>query len=258
MKPLEKVNIIPQDTPSVQSAMIVNADASAIMALITRAATDNTVDVEKLERLAGIYERITVRSAEQSFNQSLKAAQEEMPRILRDAVNDSTKSRYARLETISEKINPIIHKHGFSPSFGTADCPLANHYRVTCRLSHSAGFSRDYHADIPADVAGARGNANKTATHGFGATMSYGRRYLKLMIFDVVLTNEDDDGKTAAAAANSGFITEKQVEQLRDLIEDKGAPLKSFLSWAKVSRLDEIPADWFQSCVDAINQYQPG
>jgi hypothetical protein len=50
------------------------------------------------------------------------------------------------------------------------------------------------HADIFADTKGPRGTPNKTATQGFGSTMSYGRRYLKALMFDLVIAGEDDDG----------------------------------------------------------------
>ena len=50
------------------------------------------------------------------------------------------------------------------------------------------------HFDLALDGVGLKGNPNKTAVQASGSTISYGRRYLKLMVFDVVLTNEDNDG----------------------------------------------------------------
>ena len=98
-------------------------DAAALMETITRAARDPEIDVDKLERLMAMYERITSKQAEQAFNEALKEAQQEMPQVVKDADNTHTKSKYARLETLSKAVNPIITKHGFSMSFGTADCP---------------------------------------------------------------------------------------------------------------------------------------
>jgi hypothetical protein len=49
-------------------------------------------------------------------------------------------------------------------------------------LSHTAGHSRHYQADVPIDNTGPKGAQNKTMTHGFGSALSYGRRYLKLLI----------------------------------------------------------------------------
>lgn len=253
---LEKVNILPERGPDNPPPAILNADASSIMAIITRAATDPTVDVEKIERLSALYERMQARNAEQAYNVAMKAAQAEMPRIVRDAKNTSTNSRYARLETVSHAMSPIITKHGFSLSFGTDDCPLPNHYRVTCRISHEGGYSRMEHADVPADMTGMKGTQNKTATHGFGSTMSYGRRYLKLMIFDVSLVNEDDD---ARAATSGEVVSQAQIDKLREFLEAKGAPLSGFLKWARIDRIEDLPAAFYEQAVDAIGQFKgPG
>lgn len=253
---LEKVNILPDRGPDNPPPAVLNADASSIMAIITRAATDPSVDVEKIERLSGVYERMMSRNAEQAFNEAMKAAQIEMPRILRDAKNGSTNSRYARLETITREINPVVTKHGFSMSFGTDDSTLAGHYRVTCHVSHTAGHSRDYHVDVPADIAGAKGNQNKTATHGFGSTMSYGRRYLTLLIFNISLVNEDDD---ARAATSGEVVTQAQIDKLREFLDAKGAPLAGFLKWARIDRIEDLPAAFYEQAVDAIGQFKgPG
>jgi hypothetical protein len=83
---------------------------------------------------------------------------------------------------------------------------MPSHYRVTCTVSHTAGITKDYHADVPTDMHGIKGTQNKTATHGWGSAMSYGRRYLKMLIYDVKLT--DDDGK---AAGNGGPINAEQL-----------------------------------------------
>lgn len=173
--------------------IIVPIPESSIATIIDRAARDKSVDIDKLERLLAMKERIDARNAEAAFNESMKFAQEEMPPIFRDAENQHTRSRYARLESVNNAVVPVYTKHGFSLSFGTAECPKPGFYRVTCIVSHIAGHSRPYQCDIPDDGQGAKGNANKTATHAFGSTMSYARRYLTLLIFNLTLTNEDND-----------------------------------------------------------------
>lgn len=228
------------------SGEVVQVGAASIMEVIGRAASDPNTDVDKLERLLGMYERITAREAEVAFNESLKAAQAEMPQIKRDAKNDQTNSRYARLETVSQAMDPIITKHGFALSFGTAESPLPSHYRITCTLSHEAGHSRDYHADVPADLTGMKGTQNKTATHAFGSTMSYGRRYLKLMMFDVALT--DDDGN----AAESTFISAAQAQQIATLMEEAGADQGAFLKYMGVDEVAHIRVNEFRKALTAL------
>lgn len=239
------VAVIPESDASLPA----QADATAILAMIERAARDPSVDIDKMERLVQMQERVLKRNAEQAFNESMKAAQEDMPRVVRDAANSSTNSKYARLETVAKAINPIVTRHGFSMSFGTAESPLPAHYRVTCLVSHIGGHSRDYFADVPSDMTGMKGTQNKTATHAFGSTMSYGRRYLTLLIFNVALVNEDDDGNRASGGAT---IDDAQVQEISDLLTKTKSNLGLFLKTIKLDGLAQIRADKFDAAIKLI------
>lgn len=235
-----------------QVPAVVQDLGGGILNVIARAAADPAVDVDKLERLLAMQERVLAREAEQAFNAALLAAQDEIRPIVRNKTNSSTNSKYADLEAVSDAIDPIFRTHGFSSSFGTADCPMEGHYRVTCRLSHTGGHSRDYQADVPADTAGIKGTANKTATHGFGSALSYGRRYLKLLIADVPTT--DDDGR---GAGNDGPINKEQLATLNGLADAVGADKIAFCRYAKVDSLSDIPAFRYQDAVNVLTQKNP-
>jgi len=183
----------------------VEQPSSAILQVIERAAANPDIDVEKMERLFALQERMLTRNAELAFNESMRAAQEEMPKIYRNKENKQTNSYYADLERIADAAVPCYTKHGFSLSYGTEDCPIAGSLRVPCLVSHVAGHSRTYKADVALDLTGMKGAANKPATHGFGSTMSYARRYLVLMIFNLTLTNEDNDGNDDPPEAPSDY-----------------------------------------------------
>ncbi len=79
-------------------------------------------------------------------------------------------------------------------SFDTGEGAAAGWVRVLCYVTHSAGFARTYHADMPADGKGAKGGDVMTVTHAVGAAMSYGMRYLLKMIFNVAVGEDDRDG----------------------------------------------------------------
>ena len=225
---------------------------ATIINVIARAASDPNTDVDKLERLLAMQERVLEREAERAFNAALLAAQDEIRPILRNKTNSSTSSKYADLEAVSDAIDPVFRKHGFSSSFGTADCPLAGHYRVTCRLSHTGGHHRDYQADVPADTAGIKGAQNKTATHGFGSALSYGRRYLKLLIADVSTT--DDDGR---AAGNGGPINDAQLATLNGLADAVKADKIAFCKYLKVDSLRDLAAFHYNDAVHVLTQKNP-
>ena len=233
--------------------------ASGILNVIAKAAADPKTDVDKLERLLAMQERVLQREAEQAFSAAMRSAQDAIQPILKNRKNSSTNSNYADLEAVSDAIDPIFRKHGFSSSFGTADCPLESHYRVTCRLSHTAGHHRDYQADVPADTMGMKGTQNKTATHGFGSALSYGRRYLKLLIADVATT--DDDGR--AAGSGGGCINAEQravLNGLADAVESDKIALCRYLTSAfrtQVDSLSDVPFDRYNDAVKAIRQKNP-
>ncbi len=230
----------------------IDSESTALVQVIDRALQNPDVDVEKLERMLAMQERILDREAEQAFNRAMRSAQAEMPQVVRDAYNPQTKSKYARLETVSKAMTKTVSKNGFSMSFGTADSPIDGHYRVTCIVAHEKGFSREYHGDVPTDMTGLKGNPNKTATHGFGSTMSYGRRYLKLMIFDVSMKDEDDDGNAAGPC-----ITPEQKDELIRLMRECDGDTKKFLNHFGVDSMDQIPAKYYGKAVNALNARKP-
>lgn len=209
-----------------------------ILDVISRAANDPSTDVSKMEKLLEMFERVSARQAEVSFNAAMKSAQEEMPKILRNRENQQTNSRYADLEQVNAAIVPVYTRHGFSLSFGTKESQLPAHYCITCLVSHIAGHSRSYQADVPTDMTGMKGNQNKTATHGFGSTMSYGRRYLTLLIFNITLTNkEDNDGNGPCDT-----LSDEQIANIEAMLTETSSDKAKFLRYLKVSSLKEIPA----------------
>lgn len=218
--------------------------AGGLLAVIERAAKDPNVDVDKMERLFALQERLFARQEEVAFNEAMAAAQSEIRPVAKNKWNEQTKSSYSNLEAVSNAIDPIISRHGFSLSYGTDVCPLANHHRITCKVSRG-GHSEIRFADVPADLAGIKGNQNKTATHAFGSTVSYGRRYLKLMIFDVA-TTDDDDGQRAGNNQSYEMISADQCAELRRLIAAANTTEQAFCERIRVGTLPELAAANFE------------
>jgi len=218
-----------------------------LMEVIARAASDPNVDADKMERLWQLHERISARQAEIAFNTAMNACQAEIPAVFRNKLNEEKSSRYADLEQLDKVSRPIYTRHGFALSFGTADCPLPGHARQTCLVSHIGGYSRLYQADIPLDLTGPKGNPNKTGVQGFGSSMSYGQRYLTKLIFNIALTNEDNDGEGEKAA-----VSEEQIANIRAMLTELGKDEKKFLTWAKVGSLAEIPAANYSEVIKTL------
>jgi ERF superfamily len=166
----------------------------SLLNVVARAVHDPSIDVAKLEALLRMQREILADDARVQFHRAMIAAQGEMAPIVRDAENKQTNSRYARLETIDAAIRPVYLRHGFHLTFNSEpiDGP---EMRIVCDVTHTpAGHTKRYHLDAAPETAGPKGTANKTALHGLGTTVTYLRRYLTVMIFNLVLTNEDTDG----------------------------------------------------------------
>lgn len=174
-----------------------SSGAGNILAVIARAAADPTVDVGKMERLMQMHRDEIARQAAQAYAEGLVAVQKAMPTVRKDRLNTQTNSTYATLEAVNRLVTPIYTAHGFALSFGTEESPVAEHVRIVCDVLHRDGHSRRYVYDAPMDGHGIGGKVNKTPTHARGSAISYGRRYLTNMIFNLTASDEDDDGNGA-------------------------------------------------------------
>lgn len=177
-------------------------EQTALLAVIARAASDPAVDLEKMERLLSLQERVMAKNAETDFNAAMRAAQAEMRPVAADADNKQTRSRYATYAALDRALRPVYTRHGFSISFDTGDSP-ADSILLLAYVSHSGGHTRTYRALMPADGKGAKGGDVMTRTHAVGSGMSYGMRYLLKMIFNVAVGEDDDDGNGAGSGAQT-------------------------------------------------------
>jgi len=203
-------------------------EATSLLEAISRAASDPATDMDKMERLFAMHEKLVAHQAEVSFNVALAQAQSEIITVVKNKTNEHTRSRYADLDTIINAISPIYTSHGFSISFNTEDCATANVLRVLAVLSHSSGHSRQYKLDAPLDEAGSGGKVNKTRIQATGSTNSYARRYLICMIFNVTTADDNDgNGRITPTTGISEALTPQQREKVQKVASAMHAHLKA-------------------------------
>lgn len=195
--------------------------ATSIMQVIERAAMNPMVDIDKMERLLAMKERMDGKEAEAAFNGAMTMAQSEMGRISADASNPQTRSQYVTYGKLDSILRPIYTRHGFSLSFSqSADDHTEGHSRFVCTVARG-GFSRLYQIDMPNDGKGAKGNDVMTKTHAQGAAASYAMRYLLKMIFNVAIGEEDDDGNQQERVdpkAHGEQLTDKQIGYVNEFV----------------------------------------
>jgi hypothetical protein len=228
--------------------------ADSLLNFVARAMADPTINVDKLEVLLRIQREIVADDARLQFNRAMSLAQGEMQPVIRDAANDQTRSKYARLETIDAAIRPIYTRNGFCLEFNSEPIEGPNE-RIVCEVSHSAGHTKRFQLEAAPDTAGPQGKANKTALHGLGSTVSYLRRYLTCMAFNVALTNDDNDGnRSRPNASNDGLLTEPQVEELWDLMERTQTQEGRFLAamCPQLRSVSQAPAKEFPRLRNAL------
>jgi len=222
-------------------------ESAAIIQVIERAAINPAVDIDKMERLLEMQERIMQRNARAAYAADLARMQPELPVIAeRGGIKDRSgrvQSTYALWEDINDAIKPVLSKHGFALSFRTGQ--EEGRITVTGVLSHREGHSEETTMHLPIDTSG-----SKNSVQAVGSSISYGKRYTASALLNITSRGEDDDGKAAGGVAP---ISEEQVKDLQDLIIEVGADPKKFLAYLKVESLAALPADQYQRAVDALN-----
>jgi hypothetical protein len=219
---------------------VIATDASVLLHVVERAAADPAADIERLERLAAMYERAVAREVEAKFNAALVKMQPKLP-VLPECgtITDpdgEVQATYATWEDTVEAIRPILARHGFSLSF-KAGRSSAGLLAVSGVLRHEAGHKEEVELLLPADTTG-----NKNAVQAIGSTVTYGQRYVAKMLLNLTSRGEDDDGR---AAGQSGA----ELKAIADInaLPDKPA----FLAWKRANRgmLGELDCVAFQRVI---------
>lgn len=164
-------------------------EATAIIQVIERAAMNPEVDIDKMERLLQMQERVLDRQASADYNSAMAAMQMEIPSIAERGKSHSGK--YAKLEDIVDTVRPIMQKHGFAVSFRVNT--VERGIEVTGVLMHRGGHREETTMMLPADTSG-----SKNAVQAFGSSTSYGKRYVLCALLNITTRDEDDDGVAAA------------------------------------------------------------
>lgn len=226
------------------------SESAALFSIIERAARDPNVDIEKMERLFAMHERVEAKRAEAAYNAAMSAAQAELVPVVKNKKNDHTKSEYADLYAIADAALPIAHKHGFGLSFSECAPTQPNCMGIACEATHSAGFSKRYTYNIPIDKAGSHGKVNKTDTQAYGSTFTYGRRYATCGVFNIAI--KDKDGN--ASKSSSDPITQEQTETLRELVESVDGSTKEFCAYFKIDSIAALPSEQFERAMAAVKK----
>lgn len=226
--------------------LVPSQEPTGMVAMMERLATNPDLPVDKLEKLLEMQIRIMGIEAEKEFAAAMARVQSKLPKVKRDRDNDQTGSKYATIESIALAIKPIYTQEGFSMSFSEAPSPKENHVRVVGVLRHRNGHKTEHYRDVAIDGTGIAGKVNKTMTHAEASSITYGRRYVTCLAFDVS-TGDDTDGNKPGDK-----ITEEQAARLRDMMYEFKVEEPKFLEALQLQTLEDMPAASFISARVAL------
>lgn len=229
-----------------------------IMQVIAMASRDPRVDVTKMRELIAMKREQDAIDASIAFDKALTKTQRDMEPVLKDTKGEKTK--YASYAALADAVKPIYTGNGFNVSFDTGDSPAPDMMvRVIAHVSHNKGHRHTYKIDMPADGKGPKGGEVMSRTHATGSAITYGKRYLLCMIFDIVTVDKllDDDGKAAGKVATEadGKISDEQLEQLMAKIVEVAIDIQVVCERLEVEKVADCPKSKFDRIMSGLNTY---
>jgi hypothetical protein len=242
---------------SVEKEQQVTAIVPAGPNALVQMAIDKDFDLDRLQQLIDMRDREESKNAEKAFIVACNEAKAEMPAILFDKKNEGTNSWYSTLAAINTTIDPIITKHGLTVSYDEEECIAAagdkpiEYVKFKAELCHIGGHKKTFRITLPMDDV----NRAKNRLQSKGSTTAYGRRYLKLMMFDLTTMAEDNDGQSEDAT-----ISDEAVASLNELLERcrkagnpfEGQQLARFLKYVGVQENGNVGDIRCSSYVKAV------
>lgn len=205
---------------------------------------------DTLERLLAMQERWEKNEARKAFNQAIAKARSEIGPIFKSSEvrmgQGRPAYRYETLDDIERQVVPALSKHGLSYRWGTK-VPDARPdvIIVTCRVEHKDGYYEENSLAGPADTSGA-----KNPIQAIGSALTYLCRYSLKAALGLSATTDDD------GAGNEETITEQELVQLRERIEQVGQTESRVCDYYGVVRLEDMPRSKFERVLKALKPQQ--
>lgn len=218
-------------------------DASALMQIIARAATDATFDVAKLDALLAVKERWEAAEARKAFVAALNAFKADPPTITKNKHvgfesrrEGGAKTDYwhATLDHVCDRVGEALSRHGLSHRWETQQLDKGL-IRVTCILQHVAGHAERVTLEASADQSG-----NKNSIQAVGSTVTYLQRYTLLSATGMATTEQDDDGRGSEGQEGSQDETEQPwpADRLAAGAQAAAKGVAAYGAWWKAQDMD--------------------
>lgn len=182
----------------------------SMLATISRLALDPRCDMDKLERLIALQDRMEAKTALESFNAAYAEMQCAMPSVEKRTENTHTKKMYADLDDINYAVRPVMAKFGFGVSFKILTQPQG--VSITGILMHKGGHREETTMVLPLDT-----GAGRSPVQALGSTTTYGKRYVMCALLNI--TSGDDNDNDGYVDQSEQMITPAQARQVQALLD---------------------------------------
>lgn len=211
-----------------------------VMSMIRQAvAAGQPLDV--IRELKSMATELAAEEAQRAFDKAIAAAKAEIKPIARTEKGHN--GNYANLAAIADAVDPILSRHGLNYRHRTAQSQ--DGLTVTCILSHELGHREETAITADADKSG-----NKNSIQAIGSTQTYLMRYTLVAALGLS-TTKDDDGQ--AAGKGSGTISDAQVAELRQLIDQSETDIAKFCATFKIDALPDLPGGAFDAAAKSMH-----
>lgn len=193
--------------------------AESLVSILSRMSTNPNFNAEAFTVLIAAAERERLDQRKAEFATALHAVQSMRLRAYKSKKGQN--SRYAPLEDIDELLAPHLKANGLTVSF---DCPSITEsgmMTMVLNIYHVNGYSEPRSLPMPVDDIGKNkdGKRLRPLIQDHGSTVSYSRRALLKMCFNIVETDEDDDGQMGEG---SNPISQDEADTLRAKMSEHG------------------------------------
>ena len=206
------------------------------------------IPIDMMERLMAMRRELKAESAREAYFDALADFQSQCPNIVKNNAVGKL-YRYATLEHIVRSIRETEHDCRLSHRFETAQNP-AGGIDVTCIVTHGAGHSEQTSVHVPLTV-----GQNTNSAQDQGIIVTYGMRYSLIGAFGLVTADEDTDARVPEDVTT---ITASQAADLRALLDEVDTNMAKFFTWAKVGRIEDLPASRYNAAVAMAERKRAG
>lgn len=239
-----KTSVIKAEQPAQAVALTTPTPAD----LLQLAMTQDSGNLDRLERLMAMQERWEANQAKKAFVEALSRFKSNPPQVFKDklvAFNE-TSYKHATLADIVDAVIPGLAEQGLSHRWDVKQGDGA--ITVTCILTHEHGHSESVSMTSLPDNSG-----KKNAIQSVASTVTYLQRYTLQSITGIAAQDreEDDDGQRSEGPAT---ITEEQSVTLSDMLEATASDRAKFLAYFQIAAIGDLPAKRFDEAMTSLKR----